>query len=223
MSITSKRNQKGFTLVELIVVMTVVSILSITVTNFIVDWTKSSTLAEARSSLLTSAETSMDTITNDIMLSGSVEQNNRWPDANGPSGNQYGWTSNSSTLVLAKVATNSTDTIIFSDPAEYITQKDDIIYFLSGTTLYRRTLASTSTGDEAVTTCPSSDATSTCPADMVVATGVSSFTLAYYDDNGAATDTSSARSVQVGLTLSSKIDSQTINASYSTRMVFRNE
>jgi hypothetical protein len=56
-----------------------------------------------------------------------------------------------------------------------------------------------------------------------VATGVTSFTLAYYDDNGAVSNIASARSVQVGLTMSSMIDAKTISASYSTRMVFRNE
>lgn len=219
----SKKHQSGFTLVELTVSIIIVGILSLTLASFIETWLQASTLAQDRANLLNNSENAMDTITNDIALSGSAETNNRWPDANGPGGNQYGWTSSSTTLVLAKVARDNNNNIIFSDPAEYVSQKDDVIYYLSGTTLYRRTIASDSSNDAATTTCPPADATSTCPADLTVATGVTSFSLAYYNEDGATADPSDARSVQVSLTLDTVIDSKTISASYSTRMVFRNE
>ena len=140
-------SEGGFTLVELLVVMIIVGILSLTLANFITTWLQASSLSQARTSLLTNAETALDAVTNDVKLSGSVDQNNRWPDANGPGGSQFGWTSGSQVLVLAKAATDSGNNIIFSDPAKYISQKDNEIYYLSGTTLYRRTLASTSSND----------------------------------------------------------------------------
>lgn len=218
-----KKHQSGFTIVELTVSIIIVGILSITLASFIETWLQASTLAQDRANLLNDSESAMDTVTNDIALSGSAEVNNRWPDANGPSGNQYGWASSSSVLVLAKVARDNSNNIIFSDPAEYVSQKDDVIYYLSGTTLYRRTLASSSSNDAATTTCPPADATSSCPADLTVATGVSNFSLAYYNEDGTTADPSDARSVQISLTLHTVIDSKTISESYSTRMVFRNE
>lgn len=218
-----KLTQKGFTLIELLVVMIIIGVLSLALTNFVFVWLQEAAISNARATLLQNAENALDTVTNDVRLSGSVDTENRWPDANGPGGNQFGWTSGSSTLILAKVAMTSSNQVIFSDPAEYITQKDDEIYYLSGTTLYRRTLASTSTGDAAVTTCPPADATKSCPADLTIAKGVSSWSVAYYDENGDVTTAADARSVQVAITLSENVDAQTLSESYTTRMVFRND
>lgn len=217
-----QKRQSGFTLVELTIVMIVVGILSLTLANFITTWMQAASRTQDRAALLQTAENAMDTITNDIQLSGSVDTNNRWPDPNGPGG-QFGWASGNQVLILAKIATDSSNNVIFSDAAKYITQKDNEIYYLSGTTLYRRTLDSDSSNDAAVTTCPPPDATSTCPADTTVATGVSSLSFTYYDGNNNVVTPDNARSVQVAITLSEKLDSQTISASYSTRMVFRNE
>lgn len=218
-----KINQKGFTLVELIVVMLVMSVLALMLANFIATWLQSETNTQKRADLLANAQNALDTITEDIRMSGSVDTNNRWPDANGPSGNQFGWTSGSQTVILAKTAVTSGNAVIFSDPASYITQKDNAIYYLSGTTLYRRILKSTDATDAAKTTCPPAVATSSCPADKTIATGVSSFLATYYDaDNGVVTP-ANARSVQLAITLSTKQNTQTISASYTTRMVFRND
>lgn len=218
-----KRSEHGFTLIEMLVTTVIISILSLTLANFITTWLQESSIANARVSLLSNAEYALDTVTSDIRLSGSVDENNRWPDANGPGGQQYGWASGSQTLILAKIATTKSNSVIYSDQAEYITQKDDEVYFLSGTTLYRRTLASGVSGDAAVTTCPASDATSSCPVDKTVATGVKSWTVSYYDQNGSVTTVANARSVQLAITLSQSVDSQNITASYTTRMVFRND
>ncbi len=217
-----RRTSAGFTLVELMIVMIVMSILSLVLANFIVTWLQASSAAQERSSLLTSAEDAVDKINADIRVSGSADTNNRWADQYA-SGGQYSWQSDGQTLVLAKVAMDSAHNVIFSDQANYITQKDNVIYFISGTTLYRRTLASDSANDAAVTTCPAANATSTCPADTVVAKGVSSWLVTYFDADQNVVTPANARSVQVAMTLSSKVNSQTVNASYTSRMVFRNK
>lgn len=214
--------QGGYTLVELLVVMIVVSILSLAIVAFFTSWLQVESLAQSRSDLLINAENALDTITNDIKLSGDVDDNNRWADTYGPGGS-YGWISGSQVLVLAKIATDKSNTVIYSDPSKYITQKDNEIYFLSGTTLYRRTLTSSSANDAAVTTCPAADATSACPADSVIATGVSNFTVTYYDASENIVTPSSARSVQLSITLSSSTGGKKASATYSTRMVFRND
>jgi len=217
-----KNNQHGFTLVELLLVMIIMGIVGLALTNFISTWLQTSSISQARADLLNSAEIALDDVNNDIMLSGSVDPTNRWPDPNGPGGSTLGWQSNSQTLILAKVATDSSGNPIFLDSSDYITQKDDIIYFLTGTTLYRRVLASDSSNDSAVTTCPASDATSSCPPDSIIATGVTNWSIAYYNGNNQLVSPSSARSVQLSITLSEPYGSQTISASYTTRMVFRN-
>lgn len=217
-----RHKAQGFTVVELLVVMVVISILSLTLANFITTWLQASTLAQKRADLLTTAETALDAITTDVRLSGSVDDNNRWADTYGPGG-QYGWQSGSQTVVLAKVAVDAGNNIIFSDPSKYISQKDNEIYYLSGSTLYRRTLKSDSTNDVATTTCPAANATASCPADTVIATGVSNWSLTYYDANDMIVTPTDARSVQASITISGSLNTQTISATYTTRMVFRNE
>ncbi len=218
-----KNDEKGFTLVELLVVMIVMGILSFALVNFISTWMQSSSIALARASLLNEAQTALSIINNDTVLSGGVDQTNRWPDPNGPGGNQFGWSSNSQTLILAKVATDSSGNAIFLDSSNYITQKDDEIYYLSGTTLYRRTLASNSTNDAAVTTCPPSLATSSCPPDTTIAKGVTSWLVTYYGANNTIVSPSNARSIQLSITLTAPYGNANISTSYTTRMVFRND
>ena len=217
-----KPNDDGFTLIELLVTMLVMAIMFVAMANFFTDWMQTAGIAQAKANLISTAEYALDEANNDILLSGSVDSPNRWPDPNGPGGNQYGWQSNSTTLVLAKVAFDSSGNAIYIDDENYITQKDDIIYYLSGTTLYRRVLASNSTNDSAVTTCPASLATSTCPADSIVATGVTTWNITYYDANNQVVSPANARSIQLSITISTTYNGQPINASYTTRMVFRN-
>jgi prepilin-type N-terminal cleavage/methylation domain-containing protein len=218
-----EKSEAGFTIVELTIVLVIMSILSLTLANFIVNWLQVSSLAQARANLLTTAELALDTLSNDTKLSGAVDQNNRWSDSNGPSGNPFGWTSGSQVIVLAKAAVDGSNNIIFTDAAKYITQKDNVIYYLSGTTLYKRTLASPSVGDAAITTCPPASASPGCPADHVVASGVSSLSFTYYDASENVVTPTNARSVQVAITISQTLNKKVLNASYTTRMVFRNE
>jgi len=218
----TKNRQDGFTLIELLIVMLVMGVLSLTLANFIFDWMNSAGLDQMKANLQYSAESALNTINNDIMLSGNVDQTNRWPDPNGPGGNPYGWASGSQTLILAKVATDSSGNAIYTDTSDYITLKDDEVYFLSGTTLYRRTLASNEDGDTAVTTCPASDATASCPPDRVIATGVTSWNVSYYDANNEVVSPDNARAVQLSITISTPYGTEPVSASYTTRMVFRN-
>ncbi len=215
--------QNGFTLIELMIVMLVMSVLALALMNFVAGWLQLSSEAQAQANLTSTAQLALEKATNDIMLSGSVDSPNRWPDPNGPNGNQYGWTANSQTLILAKVAINSSGQPIYTDNSDYVTLKDDEIYFLSGTTLYRRTLASGEPSDIAVTTCPQSDATASCPPDNIVATGVTNWSVSYYGINGDTVSPTDARSIQLSITLSAQYGSKPITASYTTRMVFRNE
>ncbi|MGH7237911.1 MAG: type II secretion system protein, partial [Candidatus Saccharimonadales bacterium] len=217
-----KFDDAGFTLIELLVTMIVVSILSMALASFIVNWLQAASLSQDRTNLLSNAQSALDSVSTDIQLSGDADQNNRWPDANAPGG-QFGWQSNSQTLILAKAATDSQNNIIFSDPAKYISQKDNQIYYLSGSTLYRRTLASSDATDSAVTTCPTAAATASCPADLAVASGVTNFAVTYYDAAGLTSAPTDARSVQLAITLATTLNGKTISASYNTRMVFRNE
>ena len=176
-----KTNQKGFTLVEMLITMVLISILSLMVANFIADWLQTANKAQVRTQLLSNAQDALDNISNDIRLSGAADLHNRWPDANAPSGSQFGWTSNSSTLVLARVSVDSSNNVIYADPSKYVSDKDNVVYYVSNKKLYQRVIASDDPDSAATTTCPSAKASSSCPADRKIAQDVTGFTATYYN------------------------------------------
>jgi len=217
-------NQSGLTIIELSVALTITAILTIIVVGYSVDNLEQSTIQNTKYQLLSNAETGLDTIASDIRIASAADDNNRYQDpyAPGAPGNELSWTSNSSTLVLAVAATDSSRSIIFDDAHDYDSAKNNVIYYLSGTTVYRRVLADDVAGNVAVTTCPVAHATSVCPADGDILDNVSSFSVQYYNNQNQQVTPSNARSIQLSVTLSVNKYNQNITTSYTTRMVFRN-
>jgi len=216
--------EAGFTVVELVIAMVVLVMVTGAVITFSVGKTIEAARVSTRADLLTNAQIGLDRMANDIRLSSKADDANRWPDSHSPTspGSDYGWQSNTSTLVLATSAQTSDGTILFDDKADYITTKNNYVYYLSGSTLYKRILAAAVSGNSAVTTCPPASATSTCPADKMVLTDVNSFSIKYYDTLNQQVDPASARSIQLTVQLKVTTFGQPIIANYTTRMVFRN-
>jgi hypothetical protein len=161
-------------------------------------------------------------VVNDVRLSAFAEESNRWPDDNAPGG-EFGWQSDSNTLVLATAAEDSDRNVLFDDSAEYISHKNNIIYFLSNDSLYKRVIAAPVTGNSEVTTCPEAQATASCPADKVMLRNISSFSVKYLDGNNAEVIPTNARSVEVTIGRYTEEYSRPVSVSYTTRMVFRND
>lgn len=221
----TRLDSRGLTIVELLVVISVTTILIIVVTGFMMVNLQESTLATARGNMLRETQQSLDLAANDIRLSANADTNNRWADVNSPSGgsNQFSWQSNSSTLVLATAAEKSDGTVIFADAKNYITEKNNIVYFVKDGTLYKRTVASPVANNGDKTSCPINLASTNCPADKPLLQNISAFTVLYKDgqnNNVAPTD---ARSIELNVTANKKIYSKDLNVSYKTRMVFRND
>ncbi len=214
----------GFTLVELVVTITISIIMSAVIMGFMASSMRASAIATAKADLLREAQQGLDGAADDIRLSSNADINNRWPDSNGPTpGDLYSWTSGGSTLVLSTPAQDSSHNIIFADASHYITEKNNTIYFVSGGTLYRRILASTVSGNAAKTTCPAILATSACPADRAVLHNVSAFSVSYRDGSDSNVAPVDARSIILNVTLNARKYNQDFTTSYNTRMVFRND
>ncbi len=219
-------HQGGYTLMELMVATTIMSIMMVSVMTFMVNSIATNSLRFARADLLREAQLAVDVIVKDIRLSANVEGNNSITDANSPnavSTGGLGWESDSNTLVLATAAQDTSDDIIFADAAHYITEKDNIIYYISSGTLYKRTLSSGVANNASTTSCPPADATAACPADRLNVKNVLSLAFHYYDATDAEVAPSLARSVEVDLTLRAIKFGRPVEVSYSTRTVFRNE
>jgi len=222
---TRRLNNGGFTLVEALVALVVTTIMVLVITNFMLGNTEQSVLASNRDTMLKETEQSLDLVTNDVRLSANADQNNRWPDPNGPSGgaDEFSWQSNGTTLVLATAAQDSSGNILFSDSKNYITQKNNLVYFVKDGTLYKRTIAADVSGNSAVTSCPPAEASAACPADKELLHNITSFGVQYLNSQNQTVTPTSARSIQLSVTVSKSVFGKPQTASYTTRMVFRND
>lgn len=216
------RHQEGFTLTELAITIVVLGILLTVVFGFMTSSLLQYSQNTNRANLLNSAQTGFERVTNDIRLSANADNVNQWSDAHGPSG-AFSWTSDSDTLVLATAAQDSNDNIIFADPANYISLKNNVIYYLSNGTLYKRVLAAPAANNSAVTTCPPNQASTSCPADSIVLENVKSFTVKYIDEQNTEVAPDDARTIELNAVLEKKTFSEPVSVEYTTRMVFRND
>lgn len=222
MSLTNKT--AGFTLVELLVALVVAGIISLVIGSYMVENIQQNALANIRQDTLQETQLSLDLAANDIRLSANADDNNRWPDSYAPSGaDPYSWASNGGTLVLATAAQNTSGVIQFIDAKNYITEKNNIIYFVNNGTLYKRTLAAPISGNAANTSCPVASSTPSCPADKQLIKNVTLFSVTYLDGQNLSVIPTEARSIELHLTVSKQVYKQQISADYKTRMVFRNE
>lgn len=218
-------NDTGFTLVEALISMLVTTAVVLILTNYMLVNVQQSALASNRDTLAKETEQSLDLAAQDIRLSANADQNNRWPDANGPagSGNQFSWQSDNSTLVLATAAKDQGGGIIFSDPQTYITEKNNIVYFVQNGTLYKRIIAAPDSDNSAVTTCPATKASSSCPADKELLHDISAFSVTYLNGQNQTVSPTDSRSIEMHVKVSKSVFGQPVEADYTTRMVFRND
>jgi prepilin-type N-terminal cleavage/methylation domain-containing protein len=213
-------NNSGFTLVETVVAVTVVGIVLGIVSIFSISSLQQSSVETARANLLGESQIAMDRIISDVRLSAGADLNNRWPDDNN-SGGDFAWQSSSNTLVLATAVVDNNNEIVFADPAQYISEKNNVIYFVHTGTLYKRVLAAPTISNSSETTCPTG--TDNCPADRAMLHNVTGFTVKYLNGDGQEVTPADARSVEVNIRTATQKFSQNIDSDYTTRAVFRND
>lgn len=217
-----KTNQKGFTLVELLVATAITGILIIVIMSFLTNSLVQISVDSARSDLLRNAQISLDVMTRDIRSSSNAYDTSSILDEHAPGEGEV-WESSSTTLVLATAAIDSDNNILFADELHYTSHKDNNVYFVRDRVLYKRTLAADVPNNSARTSCPEIAADEGCPSDIVLSNDVHGFTLRYLDGNGDEVIPSSARSVEITLDLSATRYGREVTASYTTRTVFRNQ
>lgn len=221
----------GFTLIELITSMAVMSILLLALSVFITNATQNISNEDTKTALSDNTRTALESVAREIRAAKSVEAVNSQPDANAPGapGNLYSWTASAgsgATLILAVPARDTSGNLIYSDGLHNNLYTDDIVYYLDGTShrLYRRVIANTQApGNAAKTTCPPDLATASCPADARIVDDVANLTTAYFDsyDHSVATP-SGTQAVQITLTQTRSVFSHSFSNSYTTTASLRN-
>ncbi|MGK2896341.1 MAG: PulJ/GspJ family protein [Candidatus Saccharimonadales bacterium] len=214
--------QSGMTLVELLIATTITALLFTGMAMFTGTYLQNNAIETARSRLLADNIDILDQITEDIRQASGADENNRYPDSYAPggSGSPLSWASNDSTLILATIAVDGDKNVIYEDTTQYVPALDNVIYFISGGVLYRRTLAGPADNNAAVTTCPVN--VTECAHDRTLSKYVSKFDVHYLDEDDEEVDPSDARSVEVTLGLAVMKYNQEISTEYTVRTVFRN-
>lgn len=220
---SATRASDGFTITELVISITVAGILATILFVATFYYYANTMQSETTTSLAIESQSILTQLTEDIRLADSISSTNNIADANAPAG---GWvTSNpSNVIIIENPAIDSARNIIY-DPNTGFPFRNEYIYFVSGTSMYKRTLANASApGNTAVTSCPTDQATSTCPPDRLFSGNATNLSFTFYDSTGNTTaDTSLARSVSLEVNMAKKVFGKNITLSNSTRVTLRNQ
>lgn len=217
-------HENGYTLVELTIATAIISAIILLMMNFMSVRIADNAAKSARSSVQLESQKALDIISRDIKHSASVDGQNRWSDNYAPDSptNNFSWTSDSDTLILAHPAINTSGQVIFQDAQGYVSYKDDFIYFVKDKVLYKRILAAPVANNRAITTCPSG--TSNCPSDIKLADDVETFLVTYYaTGEQAGNDPAPSRSVDVTLRINKRVFGKNIIEEKREHTTFRNQ
>ena len=217
----SSLNGRGFTLVELVVVLTVFAIIGVTFLGLVGNYFVTITRTEELSDMTVQSQNLLRTTVENIRFGNGVEQSNQITDPNQPGG----WsTSNTNFVIILSVPAVDSSHNYIIDPDTGSPYMNELVYYKNGSTLMQRTLANPSaTGDTLMTSCPPALATATCPADKQLATYVNSMVFTLYDQNAAQTTTPSlARSILITLNMQRNAPGEPINLTTNIRVTLRN-
>lgn len=194
-------NQSGLTIVELVLATAISSVLATVLLTISLTFFGDVTNSRLQAELAIESHLALQVIIEDVRLADSIGVNNVLADANQPVG---GWVTDSaqSVLVINSPTTDVNNDIIY-DVNTGLPYRNELIYFVDGATLYKRTLANSSaTGNTAVTSCPEDQVTGSCPVDKKYSKNASDFDFVFYDDlNNVTTDLSLTRSAEITLTM----------------------
>lgn len=214
--------QAGFTMVELLVSITIIGLLTVSMiaafTNYFAIITRNSRFVE----LTVESQNLLRSTVEELRYGAGVSQTNTIADANGPGG---GWnTSVANFVIIISMPVIDANNEYVIDPSTGDPYNNEFVYYKSGTTLYKRTLAnSAATGNRLKTSCPAAAATSTCLADRKLSENVKTMTFTFYDqDNAITTSTAAARSVKIDLGLERDTFGTALSFDNSIRVTLRN-
>lgn len=215
-------NNRGFTIVELIVAITLLGIISVTFFSLITIMFANITRNNAVVDMTVNSQNLLRSTVDELRYSAGVRQTSAISDANSPPG---GWnTSNDAfVIIIAQPAQDSSRNFIIN-PLTGTPYINELVYYKQGTSLFRRTLAnSAAAGNTSVTTCPEASATSSCPRDARLVEYLDDMVFTLYDQDDAITaDASLARSIRIDLFMERKTFGEPLILQNNIRVTLRN-
>lgn len=212
-------NQKGITIVELLVVIIMTGFMVTLVSSFMINYWRYGYMLQADSDTLGTRLNAGDILRDSVGTSSGLIMQNSIADAH-PGVADTSDASDTHWEVIHAIPGNVpvgasgtiTPLIYYRRPSistsgAYVmngTQPydDEYVLYLDGTTksLRQRILANpNATGDKVTTTCPTALATASCPADKTIATDLSSVDMRYFSRTGNVIDYTSIIDPNTGL------------------------
>ena len=214
--------QGGFTLVEVLVSISLASILAVglfsIITTYFVTITRNNLLID----MTVDSQNLLRATVEELRYGAGVRQSNSISDANAPVG---GWnTSNANFVIIIAVPAVDSSRNYITDPLTGSPYSNELVYFKSGTTLYKRSLAHpAATGNTLQTSCPAGLATPSCPADKKLIEAVDDMVFTLYDqDDAVTTDALLTRSVKIVLSMERETFGTPLTLENNIRVTLRN-
>lgn len=211
------KNERGFTLLELMVVLFVSSLFTGLLLFFMISYWRYGLLLESDLDTLTSRLNAGDYLRENINPSSGLIIQNSIPDVHAskpdtsispanywepihaiPGTISIGSTGTYTPLVYFRKASINTSGVVVMNGVQPF--EDEYVLYLDGTTkkMMARVLANPSaTNNRTLTTCPPSIATNSCPADRVVSSDVASVDMRYFSKTGNLIDYTSSYDVLI--------------------------
>lgn len=225
-------DERGFSLLELLVAISLSSVLLFVIGEFTMNSTRSSNQDYNQTVVLVNTKAAVEAVARVVREARSVRPSNALPDNNAPAapGNLYSWSGtagSNATLILAVPSRDTANNLIYLDGLHNNPYTDDVIFYLEGATkrLYKRVIANAAApGNRAKTTCPPATASASCPADALIVEDVANLTTSYLDANGnPVSSPAGTEAVRYTVTESKFIGPRTYTSSYTTMATMRNK
>lgn len=220
---SANTNKSGFTLVEMIVVITAGSIIGLVFIGFAIGFLLDTMKSRAETDMIIESQQILRQVADDMRYSSGILSISNLSDPHEPAA---GWkTSNDDLiLILQSPAQRSGDREFIIDPDTGKPYSNEIIYFTDNGVLYKRVLANPlATGNRAFTTCPEAEASAACPQDPILSENFKDMNFVFYDQNGdVTTQPDLGRSVSIIIDLEKNAFGELLEFNNSIRMTLRN-
>lgn len=212
-------NQQGFTLVELVVYMTLAVMFTILVFSFMFDFWGSAATLENDSETFVTRQDAGDSLRDrlnsaaHLISQNSIADTNREVNEPTDTTGTYWEIIHAQPKTITMPASGSYASVIYYEAPSIDSSKnyimngnqpydDEFVLYLNGSTkqLLLRTLVNPSaSGDRLKTSCPASAATSSCPADTIIASDITAVDTRYFSRSGNTIDYTSVTDPVSGL------------------------
>lgn len=218
--IQSKNSQRGFTIIELLIAVSVASLASILIMYTFVFMYGSLLREQTRANMVLESQVFLKKVVEDVRVANEILTTNSITDTY----RTGAWITSdpANILVLTQPVVDSSKNFIYDSSTGYPYQ-NEIVYFGDGENMYRRTLSnSLALGNSVNTTCPYG--TTSCSPDIKLTDRLQSMFFVFYDTNDVVTTVpEDARSVELTIVLKQRIYGQDVVINNKTRVTLRNE